>query len=99
MSQLSDRLAQAAQAINQAMATLVADCGRIEDSLNAAADARAQQAIATALANGQELIASIKQQTTGQIALIQQDANALIAAVEAEYKAKLADAKTAKVAK
>ncbi len=93
MSQLSDRLAQAATAINQAMATLVADCGRIEEGLNAAADARAQQAIATALTNGQALIASIKQQAEAETALVRQDCDVRMAAAEANFKAKLAAAK------
>lgn len=96
MSLLSDRLAQAATAINQLMAALVADVGRIEEGVNAAADARAQQSIANALANGQALIESVKNQASEQVALIQKDADARVAAVEANWKAKMAAAKVSK---
>lgn len=93
MSQLSDRLAQAATAINQLMATLVADVGKIEEGVNAAADSRAQQAIANALANSQDLITSVKNAAKDQLALAQKDFDNRLAAAEADFKAKLAVAK------
>lgn len=79
--------------MNQLMAALVADVGRLEESVNSAADARAQQAIANALANGQALIESIKKGAAEQTTLMQKDCDARVAALEADYKAKLAAAK------